>query len=301
MLKYSNAELKEFVTKALFDGARVADRDPSFPRLSIVTPSYQKAPFLERAILSVLNQNYPNLEYIVIDGGSSDESKSILMKYQRYLSYWISERDQGQSDALNKGFARATGEIVGWLNADDFYLPRAFLRVADLFRDTPEVDVIFGDRVDVDEEDAVTGELRFTPFSRTVLQYDGMCLSTHSTFWRRDLFSKVGGFDPSLRFSMDYEFFLRAAEGHARFRHVQEFFGGMRRYSGNKTDTFLDTPEFAQELRAVDSRHGRRGWVGAPLKAYALLYRTCHYVVQGDWDYVLKGIKRRAGTLWGEK
>lgn len=298
-MTYSSPDLKELLTAPHFDEARVRRPDPSFPRLSIVTTSFNKGQFLERAILSVLNQNYPNLEYIIVDGGSTDESVSTIRKYAAYLAYWVSEPDQGQSDALNKGYARSTGEIVGWLNADDFYLPHAFLRVAELFRAYPEADVLFGNRLSVDENDAITEEVRFTPFSSVVLQYDGMCLSTHSTFWRRELFSKVGWFDTALRFSMDYEFFLRAAARHARFRHVREFFGGMRRYRGNKTDAVFGSLELARELHEVDRRYRRKAWANVPMKVYALLYRTLHYARQGDWEYVIRGIWRRS-RVWAK-
>ena len=114
MKKFTSEEIKEFVSKPMFDKKVILNKDPYWPKISIVTPSYNQAEFLERTILSVLNQNYPNLEYIIIDGGSTDGSVEIIKNYEKYLAFWVSEPDNGQADAINKGFIKSTGEIVGW-------------------------------------------------------------------------------------------------------------------------------------------------------------------------------------------
>ena len=116
----------------------------NFPKISIVTPSYNQAEFLERTILSVLNQDYPNLEYIIIDGGSTDGSVEIIKKYEKYLAYWVSEKDKGQSDAINKGFQKSTGDILAWLNSDDTYLSGTLFKVVKAFQENPNADLIFG-------------------------------------------------------------------------------------------------------------------------------------------------------------
>ena len=185
MRKFTSQEIKEFVSKPLFDEKVLLNKDPSWPKISIVTPSYNQAQFLERTILSVLNQNYPNLEYIIIDGGSTDGSVEIIKKYEKYLAYWISEKDKGQAHAINKGFEKATGELVGWQNSDDIYLPNAFYKVVEIFREKPDYDVYFGNIYFIDESDSIIRDLRFVKFSSFSLIYEGTVLANQATFLKK--------------------------------------------------------------------------------------------------------------------
>jgi len=288
-------EIREFVSQRRFDNAPSPRQDHGCPKLTIVTPSFNQAQFLERTILSVLNQRYPQLEYIIIDGGSTDGSVEIIKKYERWLASWVSERDAGQSDALNKGFRRATGELVGWQNSDDIYLPGTFREVAEMFVAHPACDIMFANRLDVDEADNVIGESRFTPFSVVGHWYDGMALSNQSTFWRRDLFSKIGMIDASYHLAMDYEFFLRAARKHARFKHVRRYWGASRKHGSSKESTLFAT-QMRPEWDRIDSMYGKSRWA-VPLRTYALVRRGLHYLWQGDWDYAFRGLRRRGLQL----
>lgn len=293
MEKYTEQQIKEFISKPLFNEKILFKKDLSYSKISIVVPSYNQEKFLERTILSILNQNYPNLEFIIIDGGSTDGSVNIIKKYEKYLAYWVSEKDKGQSDALNKGFTKATGDIIGWLNSDDIYLPGILFKIAKLFGKNSAVDIIYGNRLDIDENDEIIGESRFTKFSLVVYRYDGLPLGTQSTFWRRNLFSKIGMLDVDLQFDMDYEFFLRAALKKSKFKYVPYYLGVMRRHQAAKTEIFLGTPFDQKECRQVDRRYNRKKWLNFPLKVYSLLFRMINYIFQGDADYVLKGLKRR--------
>lgn len=293
MRRFDFTEIQDFVAQPRFDEQVLFRRDPSFPKLTVVTPSFNQAQFLERTILSILNQNYPNLEYIIIDGGSRDGSVDIIRKYEKYLAYWVSEKDHGQSDALNKGYERATGDIIGWQNSDDIYLPDAFTKAVRELQGHSEAEVVFSNRLDVDEHDNLIGESRFTPFSTVVYWYDGMCLSNQSTFWRRRMFARSGMIDPELQVAMDYEFFLRAALRGARFHHVRDYWGAIRLHSASKQNLHW-AGKMAAECAIIDARYGRSRVMNIPFKTYSRLRRFLLYCAQGDCDYAFRGIKRRA-------
>lgn len=292
--KYDTIALRAFVAHPIIAEESNRSADVKFPRISIITPSYNQGSYLERTILSVLNQNYPNLEYIVIDGGSNDQSVAIIKKYERFLSYWISEKDSGQSDALNKGFSRATGEIIGWQNSDDVYLPGAFNKAVEAFRKFPGADVLFSNRLDIDASDNIIAETRFVPFSQITYWYDGMSLSNQSAFWKRTIFAQTGLLDCRFQLAMDYEFFLRVSLNNNKFKHVRDYFGAIRRHELTKTST-LFTTKIQAEHDLMDKLHGRNTRFNYLFKMYALCYRSLCYTLHGDFDYLARGIVRRLG------
>ncbi len=180
-----------------------------WPKISIVTPSYNQAQFLERTICSVLDQNYPNLEYIIIDGGSTDGSLDIIRKYESRLAYWVSESDGGQSDALNKGFRLATGDIIGWLNSDDMYCHGALWNIAQLLNDNPDWQLLHGGLFIIDTKDQIVDATWPLKNDIKYTFYVGLDVHQQALFWRRDLMKKVGLIDEQLSFSMDLDFILR--------------------------------------------------------------------------------------------
>src|SRR5262245_18148527 len=158
----------------------------NWPRISVVTPSYNQGRFVEQTIRSVLNQNYPNLEYIIIDGASQDESPEIIKKYECDLAFWVSEKDAGAADAIRKGFKVATGSILAYLNSDDLYLPGALRTIASTFNEG-QTDVAYGNTYWVDTEGKRIGERRQTPFVPTGYLYGGFDLQQPATFWSRQI------------------------------------------------------------------------------------------------------------------
>jgi hypothetical protein len=163
------------------------------PKISVVTPSFNQARFLGDAICSVLDQNYDNLEYVIIDGGSSDGSVEIIKRYAHRVDYWISEQDCGHGDALNKGFARTTGEIMSWLNSDDMYMPWTFRVIAEVFTAFPEVNWVVGYNAWWSEHGALTVANRVPKNIYDYLLGNYMWIQQESVFWRRSIWNHAGG------------------------------------------------------------------------------------------------------------
>lgn len=209
-------------------------RTAQLPRISLVTCSFQQAHFLEAAMRSVLEQDYPDLEYIVIDGGSSDGSVDIIRKYCDRLAFWVSEADAGQTHALIKGFSRASGEIMGWLCSDDLLLPDALHTVGRFFRDHAHAQAAYGDALWIDQHGALIRPKREMRFSRFVLHYDHNYIPQPSMFWKRSLYRRVGGLDQSLHLTMDGDLWSRFSAVSA-IRHLPHYLSCMRFYAAQKT------------------------------------------------------------------
>jgi glycosyltransferase involved in cell wall biosynthesis len=226
------------------------------PTISIVTPSFAQGHFLERTLYSVVNQNYPALEYVVQDGGSTDETIEVLRRYEHSLLHWASEPDDGQGDAINRGFAHTSGEIMAYLNSDDLLLPGALAFVARYFAAHPDVDVVYGNRMMIDENDGHIGSLvlpRHDDEELTLLDF----VPQETLFWRRSAWEAAGGqIDPSLRFAIDWDLLLRFRESGAKIVRLPRFLGAFRIHEEQKTATWYD--ECLIECELLRRRvHGR--------------------------------------------
>ncbi len=183
----------------------------NLPLVSIVTPSYNQARFLEFTIRSVLEQDYPNIEYILVDGGSTDGSMDIIRRYADRFAWWVSEKDRGQTDAINKGFARAKGDILAWLNSDDTYEPHAVAEAVEFLRGRPEVGLVYGDANFTNESGGVIGRFPAAQTDYKRLRRGYVHIPQQASFWRADLWRKVGPLDPTFYFAMDYDLWVRIA------------------------------------------------------------------------------------------
>jgi glycosyltransferase involved in cell wall biosynthesis len=215
-------------------------RTEQLPKMSIVTPSFNQGSFLEKTIVSVLNQNYPNLEYIIYDGGSTDNSVEIIRKYQKYLKFWKSEPDKGQSDAIAKGFAMATGDILAWLNSDDVYWPGALHVAGRFFAQHPTIDVIYGNSYTIDDQDRILRETRSVKFSKYGFLTRSFSLHQASMFWRRQLYQKVEGVDLDLSLIMDIDLWVQFFKAGAVFKHVNHTLSCYRSHKMTKANLFTN-------------------------------------------------------------
>lgn len=207
----------------------------NYPKISIVTPSFNQAVFIERTILSVINQKYPNLEYIIIDGGSTDGSIEIIKKYEKYLTYWVSEKDKGQSDALNKGFSKASGEIFAYLNSDDIYLPNTLSIIAQKFQENEIIDIIYGHAILIDADENKIGLCVALPYKLKEHLNGVFSIPQQSSFWRKKVYEKVGGFNLENHSCMDAEFFALASVYDFRFKDINQILAGFRIHASSKT------------------------------------------------------------------
>ncbi len=212
------------------------------PRISIVTPSFNQGPFIREAVDSVRKQEYSNCEHIVIDGGSADTTVATLHELSKTNGptelRWSSEPDGGQANALNKGFALATGDIIGWLNSDDRYRANAFHKVAAIFDQHPEVDLVYGDYTLIDAYGTVQRVRREIAFNRFVLLYHRILyIPTTTTFFRRRIIDDGNLLDEHLHYALDFDFFVRLARRSYRFLHVRELLADFRLHDASKTCT----------------------------------------------------------------
>jgi glycosyltransferase involved in cell wall biosynthesis len=217
------------------------------PKITIVTPNYNQGRFLERTIRSILSQNYDNLEYIIIDGGSTDDSVAIIKKYESHLAYWVSEKDKGLYPAINKGFDHATGDIMGWLNSDDILYPNALHTIADIFNRNTQVRWLTGMPITINEQDEIVGCRTLHPWSRTrLLSGHYQWIQQESTYWRRDLWLECGGkLSESYSLAGDLELWVRFSR-FAQLHAVKAGLAGFRFRQANQKSIDGRTQYLAQ-------------------------------------------------------
>ncbi len=232
--------------------------------VSIVTPSYNQARYLEETMRSVLEQDYPHIEYIVVDGGSTDGSREIIEKYADRLAWWVSEKDRGQTDAINKGFARARGEVLAWLNSDDTYQPGAVREAVEFLQRNPAVGLVYGDANYIDEHGRVIGRFPAAQTDYRRLRQGYVHIPQQSAFFRADLWRKVGPLDASFYFAMDYDLWVRIAR-EAPIVYYPRLWANFRLHSDAKTIT-ADDRCWPEMLRV----HYRDG--GSPFSVIVLKY-----------------------------
>ena len=251
----------------------------SGPLVSIVTPSYGQARFLEETIRSVLEQDYEPLEYIVVDGGSTDGSVDVIRRYEDRLAWWTSEPDRGQAHAINKGFAQARGEYLGWLNSDDTLLPGAISRLVGALERDRGLSLAYGDAVWLDEDSRPLGPQRAREADVRAMARSGSAhLLQPASLWRREAWERAGPLDESFHYVFDTVFFLRLA-ARGRTRYLPEPLAGYRIHPASKT--------YSEPLPKIEEylRLGDEVFAAEPLRPYARAGRASYY-------------RRAAWSLW---
>lgn len=252
--------------------------------VSIITPSFNQARYLEETIRSVLEQDYPRIEYIVVDGASTDGSVDIIRNYADKLSWWVSEKDSGQAEAINKGLSHARGEILAWLNSDDFYLPGAVAAAVRAFEENPEAVLVYGNMLAVDEHGKTINLLRY---DQLVLE-DLLCfqiIGQPAVFFLRDALERAGRLDPTYHFLLDHHLWLRIAL-QGRILHVEEAWAAARYHAGAKNRA--RATEFGHEaFRILDwARRTQPGLASVMAKAGRRPLASAYRV---DARYLLDG------------
>ncbi|HLA05869.1 MAG TPA: glycosyltransferase family 2 protein [Anaerolineales bacterium] len=207
---------------------------PSLPRVSIVTPSFNQAQYIESTIQSVLVQDYPQIEYLIVDGSSTDNTVDIIKKYQGQLAWWVSEKDQGQTDAINKGFARASGDILAWINSDDTYEPGAVRLAANYLMEHPEVGMVYGDCNFINAEGRVIGRFASAQTNYRMLRQGYVHIPQQTMFFRGELWRQVGPLDPSFYFAMDYDLWTRIS-AQTGIKYIPQTWANFRLHTTGKT------------------------------------------------------------------
>ena len=243
----------------------------SLPKVSIIIPSFNQGQFLEASICSVLEQDYPNLECIVVDGGSKDNSVEIIKKYQDRFAWWVSEKDKGHADALNKGFSRATGDILAWLNSDDIYFPSAVSEAVAVLQKLPEVGMVYGDADLIDDDGETVGQFGSKQTSYGQMLRGSVHIPQATTFFRADIWRKVGPLDLSLFFGFDYDLWVRIAKV-SKVLYVPKRWAKFRIHGAGKT-IVNDDRCYPDMLRVLEREGGSwLSWLRLRMIARRALY-----------------------------
>jgi glycosyltransferase involved in cell wall biosynthesis len=258
---------------------------PSLPKISVITPAFNHARFLEQTMRSVLDQQYPALEYWVMDGGSQDGTTDLLRRYDARLAGWVSEKDRGQCHAFNKGLARSAGDIIGWLNSDDVYLHRNLFAAADYFARHPDVDIVFADYLYMDAGGRILKRRREIPFNASIYLWTEDCYHANCAgFFRRRVFDRTGPLPENYHYSMDYDFYLRAAHAGFRFGHVHQYWAAYRLHESSKSVSFHDRQQKeSAEIRARLAPHGVPAWMTPALRGGFRAWRILRKALIGSY------------------
>ncbi|MGF9562899.1 glycosyltransferase family 2 protein [Neorhizobium sp. BT27B] len=257
------------------------------PRITIVVPSYNQGLFLGDTLKSIVDQQYPNLELIVVDGGSTDSTLEVIRQYESKLAWWVSEKDTGQASAINKGFQRSTGDIMAWLNSDDMLAPGALARIHRYFKANLNVQVVYGNRIVIDEAGREIGRWVLPGHSQGVLKWADF-VPQETLFWKREAWDIVDShIDESFSFAIDWDFLLRLSASGVRMAHIPAFLGLFRIHGLQKTSSQMSSTG----LKEMDTI--RRRELGFSPKPWCIIARIAPFLLMARWLELRYRISRR--------
>jgi glycosyltransferase involved in cell wall biosynthesis len=252
----------------------------ALPKISVIVPSFNQAKYLKLTLQCIVDQNYPDLELIVIDGGSTDESPEVIRSYEKYIKFWCSEPDGGQTQGLIKGFSHATGEIQCFLNSDDLFEPGVLLEVGKYFQAHPDADAVYGNALWIDFEGKAIRPQKEIPFNRFIFLHTYNYIPGMSMFWRKRIFDKAGGLDPSFQLAFDCDLWMRFSDHGGKIKHVARQWSRMRWYPEQKTQRFREVA--IREDMLVRSRY----WKDQQMPATYALRRKIALGIRIVWKLV---------------
>lgn len=256
-----------------------------YPKISIITPSFNQKDFLEKTILSIINQQYSNFELIIIDGGSTDGSVDIIKKYENYIYYWISEKDAGQTSAINKGLKMATGDWVCWQNSDDIFIDGCFNELADVVNINPELNLIFGNLILIDHNDNIIRKINYVQPTFNSIFHEGMVISNQCAFWKRTIHDKIGFLNENFSYAFDFEWFLRLSRLD-KIKHINSYWGAFRIQPNAKTVVYPEN--YKSEFQIIKNSYKKK----FNLKFLFKLRRLVLTIFSGNLDYIYKSLFR---------
>ena len=266
----------------------------SLPKITLVMPSYNQAAYLEIAICSVLEQRYSNLEFMIMDGGSSDGSLDIIQRYSSHLSYWKSQPDEGQADALKQGFTRATGVLMGWLNSDDVLLSGALQRIAQAYQAHPESSLFAGNILWIDQHDRIIRCKRHPPSADFFARRGIFVIAQPGSFFKRANYTAIGGLNTSLRYVMDADLYIRMMAHGSRHIHINAWLAAFRLQGTSKTVS--EAARFAKEFEQTRIHD----WpTMKPSRTWKVLYKVWQIV---NGNFIRMGLETMLahGKKWQE-
>lgn len=298
MFGISSEDITKF-TSRIAESKIIKNKGNNLPKFSVIIPTLNQGEFIEKTILSIINQGYPNTEIIIIDGGSEDNTINIIRKYESYIYYWESKPDKGQADAINKGFKISTGEFLCWQNSDDIFLPNAFFSFANSITENPDYDVYYSNIIVIDEGNKIKDAFKVFKFGLFFNLYDDIVVHNQAAFFRKEKIFEVGLLDETMKFCFDLDLVSKLMIFGAKFFPINKYLGAFRLHEQSKTSKILNI--WKEERMKVIERYSKHTLNIPESLAYAIckILKTLFLIKDGSFDYIYIKLRKRYKRILG--